>query len=68
MYSQLIAAGVEPAVELRLAEQLRRAGLDYHEYASLQVHDDLETALAAISPPRLFALSTRNSLRFDAPR
>lgn len=48
--------------------QLRRAGLDYHEYASLQVHDDLETALAAISPPRLFALSTRNSLRFDAPR
>lgn len=46
---------------------LRRAGLDYHEYASLQVHDDLDTALAAIRPARLFALSTRNSVRFDAP-
>ena len=47
---------------------LRRAGLDYHEYATLQVHDSLDAALAAIAPPRLFALSTRNSVRFDAPR
>ena len=43
--------------------QLRRAGLDYHEYATLQVHDDLDAALAAIRPARLFALSTRNSVR-----
>jgi tRNA (cytidine/uridine-2'-O-)-methyltransferase len=48
--------------------QLRRAGLDYHEYATLQVHDDLEAALAAIAPRRLFALSTRGRTRFDAPR
>ena len=47
---------------------LRRAGLDYHEYATLQVHDSLEAALEAIAPPRLFALSTRNSLRYDQPR
>ncbi len=52
--------------------QLKRAGLDYHEYAALQVHDDLDTALAAIElangvPARLFALSTRGSTRFDAP-
>ena len=46
---------------------LRRAGLDYHEYASLQVHDSLDAALQAIAPPRLFALSTRNSVRFDQP-
>jgi tRNA (cytidine/uridine-2'-O-)-methyltransferase len=45
--------------------QLRRAGLDYHEYASVAVHDDLAAALAAIRPPRLFALSTRNSVRHD---
>jgi tRNA (cytidine/uridine-2'-O-)-methyltransferase len=64
--------------------QMRRAGLDYHEYASLLVHDDLQAALAALAdthartivdsddggmqrpaPPRLFALSTRNSTRFD---
>lgn len=48
--------------------QLRRAGLDYHEYASLQVHDGLEAALEAIAAARVFALSTRNSARFDAPR
>ena len=47
---------------------LRRAGLDYHEYATLQVHDSLDAALAAIAPTRLFALSTRNSVRYDAPR
>jgi tRNA (cytidine/uridine-2'-O-)-methyltransferase len=52
-------------------KQLRRAGLDYHEYAQMRVHDSLEAALAALAaagdgaPPRLFALSTRNSLRFD---
>ena len=48
--------------------QLRRAGLDYHEYARLQVHDTLEAALAAIAPRRLFALSTRGTTRFDTPR
>ena len=47
---------------------MRRAGLDYHEYATLQVHDDLQAALAAIQPARLFALSTRNSVRYDQPR
>lgn len=51
--------------------QLRRAGLDYHEYATLRVHDDLDAALATIAetngaPPRLFALSTRNATRYDA--
>lgn len=45
--------------------QLRRAGLDYHEYASLAVHEDLPAALAAIAPRRLFALSTRGSVRHD---
>ena len=48
--------------------QLRRAGLDYHEYADLRVHDSLDAALDAIAPRRLFALSTRNSARYDAPR
>jgi tRNA (cytidine/uridine-2'-O-)-methyltransferase len=47
--------------------QLRRAGLDYHEYAELRVHDSLDAALAAIAPKRLFALSTRNSARYDTP-
>ena len=45
--------------------QLRRAGLDYHEYARLQVHATLDAALQAIAPRRLFALSTRGRQRYD---
>ena len=48
--------------------QLKRAGLDYHEYAELRVHDSLDDALASIAPNRLFALSTRGTVRFDQPR
>ncbi len=47
--------------------QLRRAGLDYHEYATLQVHESLAAAIGTIAPPRLFALSTRGRARYDAP-
>ncbi|MGO4702892.1 tRNA (uridine(34)/cytosine(34)/5-carboxymethylaminomethyluridine(34)-2'-O)-methyltransferase TrmL [Dyella sp. 2RAB6] len=39
--------------------RLRRAGLDYHEYANLAVHDDLDSCLAALAHPRVFAFSTR---------
>lgn len=49
-------------------KQLRRAGLDYHEYAAVRVHDSLAAALDAIAPPRLFALSTRGRVRHDQPR
>ncbi|MEO8460266.1 MAG: tRNA (uridine(34)/cytosine(34)/5-carboxymethylaminomethyluridine(34)-2'-O)-methyltransferase TrmL [Dokdonella sp.] len=48
--------------------QLRRAGLDYHEYASLHVHDDLDAFVASVAPPRLFALSTRGRTRYDQVR
>jgi tRNA (cytidine/uridine-2'-O-)-methyltransferase len=46
--------------------QLRRAGLDYHEYASLQVHEDFAACLQALAGKRMFALSTKNSTRYDA--
>jgi tRNA (cytidine/uridine-2'-O-)-methyltransferase len=39
--------------------RLRRAGLDYHEYARVAVHDDLDACLAALGQPRVFAFSTR---------
>jgi tRNA (cytidine/uridine-2'-O-)-methyltransferase len=45
--------------------RLRRAGLDYHEYAELAVHEDLDACLAEIGRPRLLALSTRSSTRYD---
>ena len=47
--------------------QLRRAGLDYREYASVRVHASLDAAVGALSPPRLFALSTRGTVRHDVP-
>lgn len=47
--------------------RLRRAGLDYHEFATLRVHADLDACLASLGPTRLFALSTRGTRRFDAP-
>ena len=39
--------------------RLRRAGLDYHEYARMAVHDDLASCLTALAHPRVFAFSTR---------
>ncbi|MDJ0748082.1 MAG: tRNA (cytidine(34)-2'-O)-methyltransferase [Woeseiaceae bacterium] len=45
--------------------RLKRAGLDYREFASVQTHASLEVCLTALGQPRLFALSTRNSTRYD---
>lgn len=59
---------IEPLGFTMEDRQLRRAGLDYHEFASVRVHANLESALDAIRPLRLFALSTRNSVRYDQPR
>lgn len=39
--------------------RLRRAGLDYHEFARVAVHDTLDACLDAIGHPRVFAFSTR---------
>ena len=41
--------------------KLRRAGLDYHEWASVQVHPNWQALLQTHRPPanRLFALTTR---------
>jgi len=46
-------------------KKLRRAGLDYHEFARVAVHEDLAACLAAIAPKRLFAVSTRGTARYD---
>jgi len=39
-------------------KRLRRAGLDYDEYASVKTYPNLESYLQQTSPKRLFALST----------
>lgn len=46
-------------------KKLRRAGLDYHEYARLQVHASLDALRAALPDARLFAFTTRGATRFD---
>ena len=47
---------------------LRRAGLDYHEYARVVVHDDLAQCLGTIGTPRVFAFSTRSRVRYTDAR
>jgi tRNA (cytidine/uridine-2'-O-)-methyltransferase len=45
--------------------ELRRAGLDYHEYAQVQVHADWPGLLATLAGRRLFAFSTKAQARFE---
>ena len=45
--------------------QLKRAGLDYHEYAPVRVHHDWPALLKAL-PGRRFAFSTKAATRFDS--
>ncbi|WP_029685068.1 tRNA (uridine(34)/cytosine(34)/5-carboxymethylaminomethyluridine(34)-2'-O)-methyltransferase TrmL [Tatumella saanichensis] len=42
-------------------KRLRRAGLDYHEFTSVQRHADYQAFLAAEQPERLFALTTKGT-------
>lgn len=43
--------------------RLRRAGLDYHEWVDVAVHENLDDCVAAMDGGRLFALSTRGQRR-----
>ncbi len=42
-------------------KQLRRAGLDYHEYAKVRVHDDIDACLRTLPDSRLFAFTTKGA-------
>jgi tRNA (cytidine/uridine-2'-O-)-methyltransferase len=46
-------------------KKLRRAGLDYREFVDVRTYQTLDKCLDALGRPRLFALSTRNSTRYD---
>jgi len=47
--------------------RLKRAGLDYREFASVDTHKTLADCLRTLAQPRVFALSTRSKTRIDAP-
>jgi tRNA (cytidine/uridine-2'-O-)-methyltransferase len=49
-------------------KQLVRAGLDYHEFATLRVHDTLPDCLSEFDPARVFALTTKGSQAFHQVR
>jgi tRNA (cytidine/uridine-2'-O-)-methyltransferase len=44
--------------------QLRRAGLDYHEYATLRVHDSLAACLQELPDSRLYAFTTKAARQY----
>ena len=45
--------------------KMKRAGLDYHEFARLTVHENWADCLAALAGRRIFALSTKGHTRPD---
>jgi tRNA (cytidine/uridine-2'-O-)-methyltransferase len=64
-------------VELHLVEplgfemdepRLKRAGLDYREFATVSIHATLDACLLSLGSPRVFALSTRGSTRYSDTR
>ncbi len=44
--------------------RLKRAGLDYHEYARVQEHTDLDSFYETVKPKRVFGLSTHGQRNF----
>ncbi|MDI6749859.1 MAG: tRNA (cytidine(34)-2'-O)-methyltransferase [Rhodocyclaceae bacterium] len=44
---------------------MRRAGLDYAEFAEVRVHPDWVACLTALGPVRCFAFSTKGETRYD---
>ena len=45
-------------------KQLKRAGLDYHELATVTVHRDWDACAAALGDRRIFAVSTRGLVHY----
>lgn len=45
--------------------KMRRAGLDYHEFANLVIHENWDDCLQALQGKRIFALTTKGHTRPD---
>lgn len=46
-------------------KQLLRAGLDYHEFAAMQVHENWEACCEVLLGHRMFAITTKGTQRYD---
>lgn len=47
------------------SSKMKRAGLDYHEFANLTLHESFTDCLNALNGRRIFALTTKGSSRYD---
>jgi tRNA (cytidine/uridine-2'-O-)-methyltransferase len=47
--------------------RVKRAGLDYHEFAEVRRHPNYSACLAFLGHPRVFAFSSKANTRFDKP-
>jgi len=56
---------VEPLGFTMTDAQLRRAGLDYHDLATVTVHPDLQHLWDAVLPARVFAFTASATTRFS---
>ncbi len=48
--------------------KLKRAGLDYHEWASVQVHENLLDCLTALNQPRVYAFTSKGAVQYTLPQ
>lgn len=46
-------------------KNLRRAGLDYHEYSTVKIHAGWSAFVESCRPQRIFAFSTKGSARYS---
>lgn len=44
---------------------MKRAGLDYHEYANLKLHEDWPACMKVFAARRMFAVTTKGSTRYS---
>ncbi|MEA3192585.1 MAG: tRNA (cytidine/uridine-2-O-)-methyltransferase [Betaproteobacteria bacterium] len=59
---------VEPLGFTLEDKQLKRAGLDYHDLASMQVHRNWDTCRSALAGRRMFALTTKATTSYAEMR
>lgn len=58
---------IEPLGFVLDDKRLRRAGLDYHEWAPVRVHPDWSGFIEAVAPRRIFAVTTRGRTGYHEP-
>ncbi len=56
---------VKPLGFILRDKQLLRSGLDYHEFASIKIHENWGACIHQINTKRLFAITTKGKTRYD---